>query len=130
MAHHILRTGHTLFVYARRAEKVKDLQLAGARSGMPTKTSAPWLISSGPPSALILLKPEGISRDQNRLRQLLVPLLPLASCSQMMLNRAYRTAGKVRNGLTKLVRERGFEPLRVAPLDPKSILKVIPSKQK
>jgi 2-hydroxymethylglutarate dehydrogenase len=31
MAHHILRAGHTLFVYARRAEKVKDLELAGAR---------------------------------------------------------------------------------------------------
>jgi len=30
----------------------------------------------------------------------------------------------------KLVRERGFEPLRVTPLDPKSIMKVIPSKQK
>jgi 3-hydroxyisobutyrate dehydrogenase-like beta-hydroxyacid dehydrogenase len=31
MAHHILRAGHTLFVYARRAEKVKDLEIAGAR---------------------------------------------------------------------------------------------------
>jgi len=31
MAHHILRAGHALFVYARRAEKVKDLESAGAR---------------------------------------------------------------------------------------------------
>jgi len=30
MAHHILKAGHALFVYARHPEKVKDLELAGA----------------------------------------------------------------------------------------------------
>ena len=31
MAHHILGAGHTLLVYARRVEKIKDLEAAGAR---------------------------------------------------------------------------------------------------
>jgi len=41
MARHILRAGHTLFVYARRAEKVKDLESAGARfAASPSEVGA------------------------------------------------------------------------------------------
>ena len=37
MAHHVLKAGHSLFIYVRHPEKVKDLEAAGASAGYPSK---------------------------------------------------------------------------------------------